>query len=80
VNVGTDGNTAANKAWISGLADLAQETGLDIEVCHFPPGTSKWNMIEHRLFCQISLAWRGRSLTSYDVVINTIGTVPPQAS
>jgi hypothetical protein len=68
-------NGYAGKAWVAGLADLAQETGLDIEVCHFPPGTSKWNHIEHRLFCQISLAWRARPLTSYDVVIDTIGAV-----
>ncbi len=64
-----------NRAWKAGLAALAQETGLDITVCHFPPGTSKWNKIEHRLFCQISLAWRGRPLTSYDVIISTIGAV-----
>ena len=68
-------NGHANKAWKAGLAVLAQETGLDIEVCHFPPGTSKWNRIEHRLFCQISLAWRARPLTSYDVIIDTIGRV-----
>jgi hypothetical protein len=68
-------NGSANKAWKAGLAALAQETGLDIEVCHFPPGTSKWNRIEHRLFCQISLAWRARPLTSYDVIIDTIGRV-----
>jgi Rhodopirellula transposase DDE domain len=68
-------NGYANRAWIAGLADLAQETGLDITVKHFPPGTSKWNKIEHRLFCQISLAWRARPLTSYDVIINTIGAV-----
>ncbi|HET9968068.1 MAG TPA: ISAzo13 family transposase [Streptosporangiaceae bacterium] len=65
----------ASKAWKAGLAALAQETGLDIEVCHFPPGTSKWNRIGHRLFCQISLAWRARPLTSYDVIIDTIGRV-----
>jgi hypothetical protein len=70
---GSNGYT--NKAWKAGLAALAQETGLDIEVCHFPPGTSKWNQIEHRLFCQISLAWRARPLTSYDVIIDTIGRV-----
>jgi len=64
-----------NKAWKAGLAALAAGTGLDIEVCHFPPGTSKWNRIEHRLFCQISLAWRARPLTSYDVIIDTIGRV-----
>ena len=58
---------------------LAAETGLDITVCHFPPGTSKWNKIEHRLFCQITLAWRGRPLTSYDVIINTIGAVTTDA-
>jgi hypothetical protein len=68
-------NGCTNKAWKAGLAALAQETGLDIEVCHFPPGTSKWNRIEHRLFCQISLAWRARPLTSYDVIIDTIGRV-----
>jgi hypothetical protein len=68
-------NGYANMGWKAGLADLAASTGLDIEVCHFPPGTSKWNKIEHRLFCQISLAWRARPLTSYDVVIDTIGAV-----
>jgi Rhodopirellula transposase DDE domain len=68
-------NGYANGHWKAGLAQLAQETGLEITVCHFPPGTSKWNQIEHRLFCQITLAWRGRPLTSYDVIINTIGAV-----
>jgi hypothetical protein len=48
---------------------------MDITVAHFPPGTSKWNKTGHRLFCQISLAWRARPLTSYDVVIDTIGAV-----
>jgi Rhodopirellula transposase DDE domain len=68
-------NGYKNRAWKAGLAALAQETGLEITACHFPPGTSKWNKIEHRLFCQITLAWRGRPLTSYDVIINTIGAV-----
>ena len=68
-------NGYASRAWKAGLKDLARETGLDITVCHFPPGTSKWNKIEHRLFCQISLGWRGRPLTSYDVIISTIGAV-----
>jgi hypothetical protein len=68
-------NGYKNRAWKAGLAALARETGLDIEVCHFPPGTSKWNKIEHRLFCQISLAWRARPLTSYDVIIDTISHV-----
>jgi transposase len=64
-----------NRAWKAGIAALAQETGLEITVCHFPPGTSKWNKIEHRLFSQITLNWRGRPLTSHDVIINTIGAV-----
>src|SRR5580692_8440804 len=68
-------NGYRNRAWKAGLAALARETGLDITACHFPPGTSKWNKIEHRLFCQITLAWRGRPLTSYDVIISTIGAV-----
>jgi hypothetical protein len=68
-------NGYQSRGWKAGLAALAQETGLDIEVCHFPPGTSKWNKIEHRLFCHISLAWRARPLTSYDVIIDTIGAV-----
>jgi transposase len=64
-----------SRAWKTGLADLARETGLEITCCHFPPGTSKWNKIEHRLFSQITLAWRGRPLTSHDVIINTISAV-----
>jgi transposase len=64
-----------NRAWKAGLAQFARETGLEVTVCHFPPGTSKWNKIEHRLFSQIAIAWRGRPLTSHDVVINTIGAV-----
>ena len=64
-----------SRGWKAGLAELAQETGLQITVCHFPPGTSKWNKIEHRLFSQITLGWRGRPLTSYDVVIDTISAV-----
>ena len=68
-------NGHRNRAWKAGLAALAAETGLDITVCHLPPGTSKWNKIEHRLFCQITLAWRGRPLTGYDVIIDTIGNV-----
>lgn len=61
------------RAWKSQLADFAHETGLEVTVCHFPPGTSKWNKIEHRLFSQISINWRGRPLTSHEIVVNTIG-------
>jgi hypothetical protein len=68
-------NGHRNRGWKKGLAALAQETGLDITACHFPPGTSKWNKIEHRLFSQVTLGWRGRPLTSYDVIISTISAV-----
>jgi hypothetical protein len=65
-------NSYRTRAWKTELAALAAEIGLSITVCHFPPGTSKWNAIEHRLFSHISSNWRGRPLTSHDVVINTI--------
>ncbi|KDA04631.1 transposase, partial [Microbacterium sp. CH12i] len=51
---------------------LAADTGLAITVCHLPPGTSKWNKIEHGLFSYISMNWRGRPLTSHEVIVNTI--------
>jgi hypothetical protein len=57
------------RAWKTELAALALETGLTITVCHFPPGTSKWNAIEHRLFSHISMNWRGRPLASHEVII-----------
>ena len=60
------------RVWKSELAALAAETGLQITVCHFPPGTSKWNKIEHRLFSHITMNWRGRPLTSHEVVVKTI--------
>lgn len=66
-------NSYRNRLWKTELADLAAETGLDITVCHFPPGTSKWNKIEHRLFSFITKNWRGRPLTSYRVVVELIG-------
>ncbi len=58
--------------WKKHLAAFALESGLKVTVCHFPPGTSKWNKIEHRMFCHITANWRGRPLTSYEVVIGTI--------
>jgi Rhodopirellula transposase DDE domain len=61
------------RAWKSELAGFAHAAGLEVTVCHFPPGTSKWNTIEHRLFSRISTNWRGRPLTSHEVVVNTIG-------
>ena len=60
------------RAWKWHLAQLAADTGLEITVCHYPPGTSKWNKIEHRLFSFISLNWRGRPLTSIRVIVELI--------
>jgi DDE family transposase len=62
------------RAWKTELADFAHATGLKVTVCHFPPGTSKWNKIEHRLFSRISTNWRGCPLTSHEVVVKTIGS------
>jgi hypothetical protein len=60
--------------WKVCLQQLADELGLKISVCHFPPGTSKWNKIEHRMFCHITENWRGRPLVSHAVVVNLIGS------
>ena len=60
------------RAWKVELAKLANETGLEITVCHFPPGTSKWNKIEHRMFSFITMNWRGRPLVSYRTVVQLI--------
>ena len=68
-------NGARLRLWKTELAKLADETGLDITVIHLPPGTSKWNKIEHRLFSAISRNWRGRPLQSHEVVIETIRAV-----
>jgi hypothetical protein len=69
---GGGSNGYRTRLWKTELADLATRTGLTITVCHLPPGTSKWNKIEHRLFSHISLNWRGRPLTSHDVIVQTI--------
>jgi hypothetical protein len=66
-------NGSRLRLWKTELAAFADETGLQITVCHFPPGTSKWNKIEHRLFSFISKNWRARPLTSHEVIVNTIG-------
>lgn len=60
------------RLWKYELQKLADESRLDITVCHFPPGTSKWNKIEHRMFSYITQNWRGRPLTSYEVIVNLI--------
>ena len=61
------------RLWKVELQQFATETGLTVTVCHLPPGTSKWNKIEHRLFAHISMNWRGRPLVSHEVVVNLIG-------
>jgi transposase len=65
-------NSVRARLWKVELQRLADQTGLHITVCHFPPGTSKWNKIEHRMFCHITTNWRGRPLVSYQVVISLI--------
>ena len=68
---GSNGNR--QRAWKLHLQGLSDETGMAITVCHYPPGTSKWNKIEHRLFSFISLNWKGKPLVNYETVINLIG-------
>jgi hypothetical protein len=70
---GGGSNDSRSRLWKTELAALAAETGLEITVCHLPPGTSKWNRIEHRLFSHISMNWRGRPLVSYEAVVQLIG-------
>ncbi|WP_326594192.1 ISAzo13 family transposase [Streptomyces sp. NBC_01294] len=65
-------NGYRTRAWKLELAQLAAETGLTITVCHLPPGTSKWNKIEHRLFSHITMNWSGRPLTSHEVIVQSI--------
>jgi hypothetical protein len=69
---GGGSNGYRTRLWKTELARLAADTGLQITVCHLPPGTSKWNKIEHRLFSHISMNWRGRPLTSHEVIVQTI--------
>ena len=67
-------NSSRNRLWAKSLQELADELDLTLKVCHFPPGTSKWNKIEHRLFCFITKNWRGRPLTTYEVIVNLIAS------
>ncbi len=66
-------NSSRNRLWKLELQRLADETRMIVEVCHYPPGTSKWNKIEHRLFCHITRNWRGVPLESHEVVVSSIG-------
>jgi len=67
-------NGYRTRLWKRELQKLADETGLTLTICHFPPGTSKWNKIEHRMFCHITANWRGRPLSSLEVAVNLIGS------
>jgi transposase len=67
-------NGSRNRLWKLMLQQLADETGLVVEVCHFPPGTSKWNKIEHRLFCHITRNWQGVPLETLEIVVQLIGS------
>jgi DDE family transposase len=67
------------RLWKVALQELANTIGLDVTVCHFPPGTSKWNKIEHRMFCHITRNWRGKPLLSRAVVVNLIGNTKTKA-
>jgi hypothetical protein len=75
---GGGSNASRSRLWKVALQKLADAIGLELHVCHFPPGTSKWNKIEHRLFCFITQNWRGRPLTSYQVIVHLIGGTTTQ--
>ena len=71
-------NSYRSRLWKLKLQEFADKTGLTIHVCHFPPGTTKWNRIEHRLFCHITQNWRGRPLDSLMVIVNLISHTTTQ--
>ena len=70
---GGGSNGSRTKLWKVALQKLADETGIAVSVCHFPPRTSNWNKIEHRMFCHITENWRGKPLVSHEVIVNLIG-------
>lgn len=72
-------NSSRSRLWKVELQKFSDQTGLGIEVCHFPPGTSKWNKIEHRLFCHVTRNWRGHPLESDEVIVNLIGSTTTAA-
>ena len=76
---GGGSNGSRNRAWKYFVQHLADELGLRVTVCHYPPGTSKWNKIEHRMFSFISLNWKGQPLVSYETVVNLIGATRTRA-
>ena len=76
---GGGSNSSRCRLWKIALQELADATGLTLRVSHFPPGTSKWNKIEHRLFCHVTQNWRGRPLVSHDLVVKLIGATTTAA-
>jgi len=75
---GGGSNSYRSRLWKIVLQDLADETGMRLSVSHFPPGTSKWNKIEHRMFCFITQNWRGKPLISHEAIINLIASTTTQ--
>lgn len=71
---GGGSNSSRSRLWKKELQKLSNEIGLQLEICHFPPATSKWNKIEHRLFSYIAQNWRGKPLLSYEIIVNLIGS------
>jgi transposase len=76
---GGGSNGSRSRLWKVALQKLANRTGLTLSVSHFPPGTSKWNKIEHRLFCHITQNWRGQPLVSHEIIIKLIGSTTTEA-
>jgi hypothetical protein len=76
---GGGSNGSRSRLWKVELQQFSDATGLEVRVCHFPPGTSKWNKIEHRLFCHITQNWRGRPLVSHEVIVNLIANTTTAA-
>jgi hypothetical protein len=76
---GGGSNSSRSRLWKIGVQRLANTTGLNIQVCHFPPGTSKWNKIEHRMFSFITQNWRGQPLVSHETIVNLIANTTTQA-
>jgi hypothetical protein len=75
---GGGSNSSRNRLWKVALQELADELAVPLHVCHFPPGTSKWNKVEHRLFCFITNNWRGRPLTSLQTIVELISNTTTQ--
>jgi hypothetical protein len=76
---GGGSNSSRTRLWKVALQRLADETGITASVCHYPPGTSKWNKIEHRMFSHITENWRGKPLVSHEVIVNLIGNTTTKA-